>query len=149
ATINSSIDLQTVETLTTLVLTIEKGIEDDTLIAASAADIANGVNLFQIDDEIFAFEGVSVAGDQITLTNVWPALLDTTFAAHTAGARAYFFSYGSGIIDTVDYSSSASVNVKLLARTSNAVADSGAATITALTIRRRALRPIAPADITI
>jgi hypothetical protein len=149
ATINGAIDLQTVDTLTSLVLTVEGGIEDETLLDASAADIANGENLFQIDNEIFAFETASLTGDQLTLGNVWRALLDTTPAAHSSGARAWFFSYGSGIHEDADYSSSSSVDVKLLSRTSSSLADDGAATVNALTIRRRALRPIAPADIAI
>ncbi len=124
----------------------------DKLQAATAAEIANGSNLFLVIEgtkvEIMAFESYTLVSGNYQLNNVWRGLLDTVPQAFTNAARAWFFSYGDARGDN-PFTSGATGYAKLLTRTLQGVLDMGSAATISRTMGVRALRPYAPGNITI
>lgn len=115
--------------------------------ATTAADVAVGGGLFMIDAELFAYTGTPVNNNNGTWTfpAVMRGVLDTPPAAHALGARVWFLTADNVAETTVQYD--ATVRVKLLPRTFTEALDVGAAPFDALTLTRRASRPLHPAAI--
>lgn len=141
--------LSTTDFDTSGTLVIEDVADADEIAAGSAADIATlGASLALLGDpagvhEWIAFEGVSVSGSTVTLTNVWRGLLDTPPRAHSAGERVWFFSAGAALF-TTPLADGATAVFKALTRTPRDQLAASSATSHSLTVRSRALRPLPP-----
>lgn len=124
-------------------LTVTTG---DEIEAVTAADNAGGAGLFMIGSELFAHQGVTDNGDgTLTLANVRRALLDTIPAAHALGARAWFMS-ADNVIDAPQ-TFDAAIRVKLTPTTFTDALSVAAAPFDALTLTKRAARPLMPENI--
>lgn len=104
--------------------------------------IAQGSNLFIMNNEIMAFETIVNNGNgTYTISNIWRGLLDTTPKTHASGSRAWFFTDGNLIPDwTFDSGQAVLVKLESVARTSV----SALSAASGLTIARRALKPLPP-----
>lgn len=123
-------------------ITVAPGTLLDRLAAASPAEIAQGVNLFLVDDELCAFEQIADAGGSKTLTRIWRGLLDTTPADHAAGARVWFLSYGDSAPDAT-FNPGQTVTAKVASSNGRDTTAITGATPTSCSIVQRATRPIA------
>jgi hypothetical protein len=113
--------------------------------AHTAAEVAQGAGMFLIDGELFAYEGIAVAGGTVTLSNVWRALLDTSPGAHAIGAKVYFLDGGNVIEDL--FPATATVKVKLATRTVDETMDYTTDVASSVTLYSRPTRPLPPAAI--
>lgn len=117
----------------------------DEIVSVAAADIAGGAGLFMIGDELFAHEGVTPGVGSVTLNNVRRALLDTIPAAHSSGARVWFMSADNVIDAPQTYD--ATIRVKLTPTTFTDALSVAAAPYDALTLTKRAARPLMPENV--
>lgn len=127
-------------------LVIVPSADMDKLIAATAADIAKGKNLFKIQsattEEFCAFESFTVDGSgRYVLSNVHRGLLDTVQQRHPAGARVWFVSFGHSAPPDV-FTVGATVSAKVAPLAVSGAADESAASVVTVTIAGRARRPI-------
>lgn len=92
------------------------------LVAASDDDIAAGYNLiyFATTGEIAAFKTATIdtptAGKWTIDMTGWRGILDTAAAAHSAGEKIYFFTYGQSLPNTA-YGSGLTIKFKFVTRT--------------------------------
>ncbi len=146
AKLNAPIARLTADVIASVALTVLEGI--DKLEDHIVSEITSGQNLFRIGREIFAYETKTLVGNLLTLTNVWRALIDTTYEAHATDDKAWFFSYGTALLEEA-YAAGVSLNTKILPRSANALASIAGATAINTVIAQRARRPIAPANLEI
>lgn len=145
ATLNTAIT-NSASLATGMIASIAVTLTDSTGIAAhTAAEVAQGANLFLINGELFAYEGKSVAGAVVTLSNVWRALLDTSPGTHAVGAGVYFLD-GGNVIDDL-FPATATVLVKLATNTADGSMDYTADAASSITLKGRTNRPLPPAAI--
>jgi hypothetical protein len=123
-------------------ITVAPGTLLDRLAAATPAEIAQGVNLFLVDDELCAFEQIADAGGSKTLTRIWRGLLDTTPADHAAGARVWFLSYGDSSPDAT-FAPGQTVTAKVASSNGRDTTDITGGPSASCAVVQRALRPIA------
>jgi hypothetical protein len=142
-----------VDASNTFIVDGTSGVDLTRLSAATAADVARGINLMVVIEgtkaEIMAFESYTINGSgHYVFNNVWRGLLDTTPKAFTNAARVYFFSYGDAR-GTLLFNIGATAYAKLLTRSLQGVLSEGSATTLSQVITRRALRPYAPGNVRI
>lgn len=116
--------------------------DDEDIAVYSATQVANGNGLFFIGDELLAHQGVTVVGATITFANVWRGLLDSIPQAHAINDIAYFVFGDSVVEDQFDYT--AAVRVKVLPRTLTELLPLASAAHVAVTLNKRAARPLCP-----
>ncbi len=114
--------------------------------AFSAAQVAQGYGMLLIDAELLAYQGLVDNGNgTITVSTVWRALLDTIPVAHAIGANVYFVEGDSVIDDAFNYTDT--IRVKVAPKTFDDALDVAAAPYVAVTLNKRAARPLKPANV--
>lgn len=117
----------------------------DEITAVTAAEIAQGYGLFYINAELFAHEGVTVGTGSVTLLNVRRALLDTIPQAHANGDRVWFIQGDNVIDDPMGWTDT--VRTKLAPKTFQDALDIASAPYDSVTLTKRAMRPLRPANV--
>lgn len=117
----------------------------DEIVSVAAADIAGGAGLFMIGDELFAHESVTPGVGTVTLNNVRRALLDTIPSAHASGARVWFMSADN--VADAPQTYDAAIRVKLTPTTFTDALSVASAPFDALTLTKRAARPLMPENV--
>lgn len=114
------------------------------------ADYAAGKNLVLINNEIIAWEAISLLPDgNYMLVGCIRGVADTTPAAHGVGQRAWFINEGSGLATNAALVSDVTVAAKLLAFTSKGTIELANATALSHLTTSRATRPYVPRDVLI
>ena len=139
----------TMDDPTGLVLAAAPSVDLDILDDCTAAQRLSGLNLFQIDDEIMAFDTVVLNGDGTTISGVLRGLHDTVPQAHTAGAPVWFFGDFAGQANTAGMPTDATVSVKCLPVNPYGVVLDTAVAAVMLTTKSRAQLPYPPGDVLI
>lgn len=124
--------------ISSLVVTVDP----DEIEQNTASGAAQGAGMFLIGNELFVYETRTVGVGQVTLNNVWRAILDSSPADHNIADKVYFLS-GDNVVDDL-FPGTASLRVKLLPSTFNDQLDLSAATHKSLTLRNRSARPLPP-----
>ena len=107
-----------------------------------------GWNLCLIDDEWLAWQDVVDEGDgTINISGCLRGVLDTTPARHLAGARVWFPSVATPLLDLLEPESEVTVSAKLLPRNLAGALPEAAADPLTLTTVSRAWRPYLPTDV--
>ena len=133
---------------TGFVLSATGGVDLNSLVAASATDFANGVNLCMIDNEIMAWTTPTLNPDgTYTISGVARGLLDTVPADHAAGAKVFFFSQGSNITQPTPYAADLTVTARFTPNTSIDQLPVSSASDVTLTTRSRYARPYPPGNV--
>ncbi len=129
-------------------LSASGGIDLILLAACTAADFLQGVNLCMIDGEIMAWQTPTLNADgTYTISPVLRGLMDTVPALHTAGAKVWFFSIGSGLLNSGSFPSDRTINAKLLPTNSSGTLPIGSATAESVTTNSRVGRPYPPGNL--
>ena len=128
---------------------IENGVDVDALESISAVALYHGFNLALIDQEIVAWQTVAGTGATRQITNVLRGALDTVPAAHSAGAKVFFFGSGSlaFVEPTGGYPADGTVTAKLLPQTAVATLAIGSATQLSKSTTNRAAKPYPPGNV--
>ncbi len=126
-------------------------IDPDFLTSISSTELYYGLNLALIDSEIIAWQTVTPSGGGRTISNVLRGVLDTVPAAHSAGAKVWFFTAGPRAVlnPTGGYASDLTVTAKLLPFNLRSVLPIASATQLSLTTASRALKPLPPGNMVI
>jgi len=120
--------------------------ESDEIESVTAAEIAQGYGMFYVGAELFAHQGVTDNGDgTFTLANVRRALLDTVPTAHTLGDAVWFI-LGDNVVDD-GFGWTDTVRVKITPRTYKDSLDVTTAPYNAVTLNKRAQRPMRPGNV--
>lgn len=81
---------------------VDNGVDLDSLVDINASQLENLQNACLIDDEIILFSDVTDnLNDTFTIFNLIRGALDTVPADHADNAQVFFFSYGSGLLNTL------------------------------------------------
>lgn len=97
---------------------------------------------FQIDDEILNFISYDVSTHTVTAAR---GLLDTVPTTHADGAKILFWDFDNGV-DTTEYATGETVNMKLLPQNGGGSAPLGATPDLPITLVGRLRKPYAPGD---
>jgi hypothetical protein len=123
------------------------GVGLDGLVATDSGGLLVGVNLALIDDEIIAWEGVTLNMDGTrTLDHVVRGCYDTVPVDHRAGALVYLFSNGVGLTQLTPYAADLTVQAKFLPKNNSGTFLLSSASYVNLVTRSRWLRPYPPGD---
>ena len=135
---------------TGFVLAASPSVDVSSLNNCTAAQRLSGLNLFQIDDEIMAFDTVVLNSDgTATISDVLRGLHDTVPQDHAAGAAVWFFGDNAGQANSVGFSSDGTVSVKCLpVNNYGAVLDTAVTAVTLATASRAQL-PYPPGNVLI
>jgi hypothetical protein len=144
-TITESINRLSDAVLAELTFTPTNSFDATRLTSATEAQIASGQNILYFEDtgEFMAIETITNNGDgTFTLEDIWRAVhpFDSVPAPHSAGARAWFITYGR-LVTATEYADPSTPRVKILPRTVSAVLDLASATSVNQSIVGRAIRP--------
>lgn len=128
---------------------VQNLIDADSLVSCSALELGYGLNLALIDSEIIAWQTVSGSGSTRTIANVMRGVLDTVPAAHSAGAKVWFFTSGAGGIvnPTGGYTADGTVTAKLLPYNLRYTLAISLATQLSVTLASRAFKPLPPGNV--
>lgn len=120
--------------------------DSDEIESVTAAEIAEGYGMFYIGAELFAHQGVTDNGDgTFTLANVRRALLDTIPVAHNIGDKVWFIVGDNVVEDAFGYTDA--IRVKVTPRTFADALDVASAPYDAVTLNKRAARPLRPGNV--
>lgn len=122
-----------------LVVTIDPTLVDQN----DATSAAMGGGMIAIHNELFVYETRTIGAGQVTLNNVWRAILDTSPAAHGVASSVYFIT-GDNIVED-GFPNTANVRVKMLPNTFDDSLDEGVAPYDSIQLNRRSARPLPPA----
>lgn len=124
--------------------TVQGLVNNSTLEAARV-----GNSMFLIDNELFAFTGLTdLGGGVVQFNTVYRALLDTAMASHSAGAAVWFIRRGSGLVPQL-VPIGDDVYLKLTDRTPNGEFPVADATAIYKILSGRAKKPLPPQYVTI
>lgn len=118
------------------------------LVAATATDVRQGLNLAYIasaNPEWIAFEAVSLVSGNYKLNNVWRGLFDTVPQTHAAGSRIWFIGTATAV-DPNGYAAALALKAKLTTTALDGESALASATALTHTIKQRSLRPIVPGN---
>lgn len=131
---------------------VQNCVDADALVSIESHQLYSGYNLALIDSEIIAWQTVAGTGSTRTITNVLRGVLDTVPAAHSAGAKVWFF--GSAVSLAVlnpssSYTVDGTVTAKLLPHNARGTFAIGSATQLTKTTASRAQKPLPPGNVRI
>lgn len=130
--------------------TVDTGVDLAALYSVSSEDLAGGVNLCLIDDELLAFRDVTDNLDgTFTIGQVMRGVLDTVPADHADNARVYFIRpAGIAVVDPENpYPADGNVRVKLLPYNNRGILAIASATGMLITTASRARKPYPPGNV--
>lgn len=132
--------------------TVDTQVDLAALFDVSSEDLAGGVNLCLVDDEIMSFRDVTDNGDGTwTIGQVMRGVLDTVPADHADNARVYFIRPAGAVpVDPENpYPADGNVRVKLLPYNNRGILDIASATGMLITTASRAMKPYPPGNVKI
>jgi len=135
---------------TGFVLAATPSVDISALTNCTAAQRLTGLNLFQIDDEIMAFDTLVLNLDgTASISGVLRGLHDTVPQNHATGAAVWFFGENAGQANTVGFPADLTVSVKCLPTNSYGAVLDTAVTAVTLATQSRPQRPYPPGNVLI
>jgi hypothetical protein len=120
---------------------------DNPGVIVPSANQAAGRNVVQIDDELIAYQDMTLNPDgSHTLTNLWRGVMDTVPAAHAEDARVWFVGTARGSVATL-YVANTTLALKYLTLTPRGRLPIANATLRQIGFTGRAQKPYPPADL--
>lgn len=126
-------------------LTVQLGADAAVLKSITKAERRAGRNLLLIGGELMTWLTITANGDGThTLDGVVRGVLDTLPQAHTAGARAWFISYGLGLVRDGAFEEDGTVQAKMLPYNSTDTLALTDASVVSVDTASRAYKPYPP-----